>query len=136
MANRNVILTRREVFSSSHRLYSESRSLEENKKIYGKCINNHGHNYTLEVSVKGSVNPELGMFMNATVLKDIIRERIMDKLDHKNLDVDVPELKGITTTTENLAIFIWDQLKPHLEQYLYEVRILETENNFVIYRGE
>ncbi|KAF2076810.1 hypothetical protein CYY_001887 [Polysphondylium violaceum] len=136
MAQRTVILTRREVFSSSHRLYSEARTLEENKNIYGKCINNHGHNYTLEVSVKGAVNPELGMFMNATVLKDIIRERIMDKLDHKNLDVDVPELKGVTTTTENLAVFIWDQLKPHLNDYLYEVRVLETENNFVVYRGE
>ncbi|EGC35870.1 6-pyruvoyltetrahydropterin synthase [Dictyostelium purpureum] len=133
---RQVILTRREVFSSSHRLFSDSLSLEENKKVYGKCINSHGHNYTLEVSVKGEVNPDIGMFMNITELKEVIKTEVMDKLDHKNLEEDVPELKGIVTTTENLSIFIWDQLYKHLKNFLYEVRILETENNFVVYRGE
>ncbi|KYR02321.1 6-pyruvoyltetrahydropterin synthase [Tieghemostelium lacteum] len=133
--SRQVILTRREVFSSSHRLYSDELSEEENKKIYGKCVNNHGHNYVLEVSVKGVVDPKLGMFMNITELKEIMRIYVMDKLDHRNLE-GVPELKSIVTTTENLSIFIWDQLYPHLKQHLYEVKILETENNFVIYRGE
>ncbi|KAM9989551.1 hypothetical protein ACTFIY_005604 [Dictyostelium cf. discoideum] len=134
--SRTVILTRREVFSSSHRLFSDELSLEENKKIYGKCINSHGHNYVLEVSVKGAVKEDIGMFMNITELKEILKEKVMDKLDHKNLENDVPELKGIVTTTENLSIFIWDQLFPSLKDFLYEVKILETENNFVVYRGE
>ncbi|EFA77977.1 6-pyruvoyltetrahydropterin synthase [Heterostelium album PN500] len=136
MASKVVILTRREVFSASHRLYSEHLTEEENKATYGKCINQHGHNYTLEVSVRGKLNEKTGMFINATELKQIIKEEIMDRMDHKNLEVDVKEFQGVVTTTENLCVVIYELLAKRLGELLYEVKILETENNYVIYRGD
>ncbi|GAM24017.1 hypothetical protein SAMD00019534_071920 [Acytostelium subglobosum LB1] len=135
-AAKTVILTRREVFSASHRLYSDKLTPEQNKEIYGKCINQHGHNYTLEVSVRGKLNADTGMFLNISELKQIIKEEVMDRMDHKNLEVDVKEFEGVVTTTENLCVVIFQLLQKRLNELLYEVKILETENNFVIYRGE
>ncbi|XP_052758330.1 6-pyruvoyl tetrahydrobiopterin synthase [Galleria mellonella] len=134
-----VSITRRETFSSCHRLHSPFLSDEENKKLYGKCNNpnGHGHNYVVLVTVKGPVDPQTGMVMNVHDLKQYMQVAIMEPLDHKNLDQDVPYFKAVVSTTENLAIFIWDQLQKIMDkpQLLHEVKILETEKNHVVYRG-
>jgi len=135
-----VYLQRRETFSSSHRLHSFDLSEEENKKIFGKCNNpnGHGHNYTLLVTVAGRVNKTTGMVINLSDLKVILQEKVLSLVDHKNLDLDVPYFKEgkIPSTTENLAVFIWNELYPTLSDCLYEVKIHETENNVVVYRGQ
>ncbi|KAF9794988.1 hypothetical protein SFRURICE_011119 [Spodoptera frugiperda] len=134
-----VSITRRETFSACHRLHSPVLSDEENKKIFGKCNNpnGHGHNYVVLVTVKGPVDPSTGMVMNVHDLKEYIKVAIMDPLDHKNLDKDVPYFKNVVSTTENLAIYIWDRLVSVMEkpQLLHEVKILETEKNHIVYRG-
>jgi 6-pyruvoyltetrahydropterin/6-carboxytetrahydropterin synthase len=138
MANQ-VVLIRRTVFSASHRLISDQLSSEQNQKIFGKCFHpsGHGHNYELEVSLKGPVDPKTGIVMNLTELKTIIDEAVLSKVDHKHLNLDVEEFKKLNPTTENLAIVIWGWLKLALPpQLLYEIKIKETENNIVIYRGE
>jgi len=134
-----VLLARREHFSACHRLHSKELSDTENKELYGKCNNpnGHGHNYVFEVMVKGEVDKKNGMVMNLTDLKKHIKDEVMDVLDHKNLDLDVPYFKDVVSTTENLAIFIWNSLLPKIPPgLLYEVKIYETENNIMIYRGE
>ncbi|EXX78356.1 hypothetical protein RirG_015610 [Rhizophagus irregularis DAOM 197198w] len=125
-----VYLSRIETFSAAHRLHSPSLSDEENEKLYGKCNNpnGHGHNYK-------------GMVMNLEELKECIKITVMNVLDHKNLDHDVPYFKNIPSTSENLAVFIWYNIKDYLsekshEGKLYEVKLYETEKNVVIYRGE
>ncbi|XP_039757093.1 6-pyruvoyl tetrahydrobiopterin synthase [Pararge aegeria] len=134
-----VSITRRETFSSCHRLHSYFLSDEENKKLYGKCNNpnGHGHNYVVLVTVKGPVDPQTGMVMNVHDLKQYMQQAIMDPLDHKNLDEDVPYFKTVVSTTENLAILIWDKLQKVMDKpnLLHEVKILETEKNHVVYRG-
>jgi len=134
-----VYLSRRATFSSSHRLHSYDLSDSENKEIYGKCNNpnGHGHNYTLEVVVAGKPDIKTGMVMNLTDLKEVIKRKVLDIVDHRNLDLDVKYfLEGrIPSTTENLAIFIWKELQIDLGNLLFEVRIHETENNIVFYRG-
>jgi len=133
-------LTRREHFSACHRLYSQSLTEEENLKIYSKCANpnGHGHNYFVEVTVKGPVDPVTGMVMNITDIKQVMDEAIMKPLDHKCIDKDVPYFKNVVSTTENVAIFMWTQMKKLLEkpELLYEIKIWETENNIVVFRGE
>eukprot|EP01116_Phalansterium_solitarium_P009106 TRINITY_DN23131_c0_g1_i1.p3 TRINITY_DN23131_c0_g1~~TRINITY_DN23131_c0_g1_i1.p3 ORF type:complete len:137 (+),score=7.14 TRINITY_DN23131_c0_g1_i1:28-438(+) len=131
-----VILIRRETFSASHRLHNAALSDEENRKIFGKCNspNGHGHNYTLEVSVKGQVDPVTGMVINLADLKEFIRTAVLDRLDHRCIDLDVPEFAGVVSTTENVAIFIWNSLKPLVPQ-LHEVKIFETDKNIVVFRG-
>lgn len=133
-------LTRRETFSACHRLHSNLLSLEENQSVYGKCNNfhGHGHNYVVEVTVRGPVSPDTGMVMNITDLKEFMNQAIMDTMDHKNLDKDVPYFKEVVSTTENVAIFIWKNLTQLLPNpsLLYEIKIHETEKNIVVYRGE
>lgn len=134
-------LSRRLHFSASHRLHSHRLSAEENKKLYGKCNNpnGHGHNYIVEVVVKGEVDPVTGMVMNLSDLKKAIEESIMKVVDHKNLDLDVPWFRdnGFISTTENLAVFLWKQLITVLPRgLLYKVIIHETDNNVVIYKGD
>jgi len=135
-----MYLARRQTFSCCHRLHSKLLSDEENKNIYGKCnnLNGHGHNYVLEVILRGEINPTTGMVLNLNDLKEYISQAVIEKLDHKNLDLDVPEFSNQVSTTENLAIFIWNSLlKTNLSKHLlYEIKLYETENNFVIYRGE
>ncbi|XP_071861638.1 6-pyruvoyl tetrahydrobiopterin synthase purple isoform X1 [Bombus fervidus] len=139
-----VYLTRKEVISSCHRLhkifFSENLTEEENKNIYGKCNNywGHGHNYTVEVTVCGPVDPVTGMVMNISDLKLFMKKVLMDQLDHKNLDKDVPYFKNTVSTTENVAIYIFNELKRIMpnSDLLYEVKIYETDKNIVIYRGE
>jgi len=133
-----LYLTRREVFSSSHRIYNEKLTDEENFKIFGNCSNPnwHGHNYVLEVIVKGNVDPETGFVIDLKLLKQIIRENIIDKVDHKNLNLDVDFMRGINPTAENICIAIWNQLEDKIPAgELYSVKLYETENNYVEYRG-
>ncbi|KAI1896612.1 hypothetical protein AGOR_G00096560 [Albula goreensis] len=132
-------ITRVQSFSACHRLHSKSLSDEENRKIFGKCNNpnGHGHNYKVEVTVRGKIDRVTGMVMNLTDLKKHIEEAIMIPLDHKNLDEDVPYFADVVSTTENLAVYIWDSLVKLLPPgLLYEIKIYETEKNIVVYRGE
>ncbi|XP_012250966.1 6-pyruvoyl tetrahydrobiopterin synthase isoform X2 [Athalia rosae] len=134
-----VYLTRKEVISACHRLHSPHLTDSENVEIYGKCNNfwGHGHNYT-EVTVKGPMNLETGMVMNIAELKTYVKNVLMDQLDHKNLDKDVPYFENVVSTTENVAIFIFQELRKLIPNpdLLYEVKIYETDKNIVIYRGE
>ena len=141
-----VKLTRRETFSASHRLHNPKLSDQRNKEIFGKCNNpnGHGHNYVLEVSVKGQVDEVTGMVINLVQLKEVIRKAVMDDLDHKNVDLDVEyfRVSKKPSTTENLAVYIWGRLKAELKrlnlkgEILDGVKIWETEKNIVEYRGE
>lgn len=135
-----IHITRRERFNAAHRLFRSELSDEENLEIFGKCSNPnwHGHNYTLLVTVKGEIDPSTGFLINLKSLSKLIRELIIDKLDHKNLNLEVDFMQGKFTTTEQLAIGIWDQLiKPirDLGADLHKIRLEETENNFVEYFG-
>ncbi|KAL2077988.1 hypothetical protein ACEWY4_025673 [Coilia grayii] len=132
-------ITRVQSFSACHRLHSMALSDEDNKKIFGKCNNpnGHGHNYKVEVTVQGKIDRKTGMVMNLTDLKQYIEEAIMIPLDHKNLDKDVPYFADVVSTTENLAVFIWDSLAKLLPpNVLYEIKVHETDKNIVVYRGE
>ncbi|XP_068028413.1 6-pyruvoyl tetrahydrobiopterin synthase isoform X1 [Anomalospiza imberbis] len=132
-------LSRSVTFSACHRLHSKSLSDEENLKLFGKCNNpnGHGHNYKVVVTVRGEIDPVSGMVMNLTDLKEYMQEAIMEPLDHKNLDRDVPYFSEVVSTTENVAVFIWDSLQKLLPQgILYKVEVHETEQNVVVYKGE
>ena len=134
-----IYVSRRETFSASHRLHNPSISDEENINIFGKCNspNEHGHNYILEVVVAGEIDPLSGYVIDLKLLKKIIIENVINLLDLKNLNMDVDFLKGIIPTTENLAVGIWNLLKDKIPSgKLYAVKIAETENNFLEYRGE
>lgn len=134
-----LYLTRREVFSASHRLYNENYSDDENLRIFGKCSNpnGHGHNYVLEVIVRGKIDRSTGYVIDLKILKEIIRENVISKVDHKNLNVDVDFMRGMIPTAENIAVGIWNQLESKIPSgELYSVKIYETENNYVEYRGK
>lgn len=137
-----VYLTRRETFSACHRLHSKHLSDAENLKIFDKCnnINGHGHNYTVEVTVKGPIDDKTGMVMNISDLKKIINQAVMIPLDHKNIDLDVEYFaqNGIVSTTENVTIFIWKGIVENLPKNvcLDQVKVWETEKNIVVYKGE
>jgi 6-pyruvoyltetrahydropterin/6-carboxytetrahydropterin synthase len=134
-----VYLTRKEHFNAAHMLYNHAWSEEKNIEVFGKCANKnyHGHNYNLFVTVKGNPNPETGFVMNVKTLSTIIQKEVCDLLDHKNLSIDVPELKDKMNSTENLAIFIWNKIVPHLADCeMHCVELWETENIYVRYYGE
>lgn len=120
--------------------FSPHLSDEENKEVFGKCNNpnGHGHNYVVEVTLRGQVVRSTGMVMNIHDLKNCMDEAIMRPMDHKNLDKDVAYFADTVSTTENVAVFIWEGLKQTLPQpeILYEVKIYETEKNILTYRGE
>jgi 6-pyruvoyltetrahydropterin/6-carboxytetrahydropterin synthase len=135
-----IYLTRRERFSAAHRMFRNDWSDEENLNVFGKCSNPnwHGHNYTLWVTIKGEPSEEFGFVMNINVLKQIILENIINKIDHKNINLEVEFMKGKIATTENLAISIWNELCPLIEKtgsQLHCVKIEETENNSIEYYG-
>jgi len=135
-----VYLTRRERFSAAHRMFREEWSDEENLKVFGKCSNPnwHGHNYELFVTVKGVPSEDLGFFINIDRLKKIIKEKIIDKIDHRNLNIEVDFMQGKIATTENLAIAVWNELRSAIEREgaeLHCVKITETENNSIEYYG-
>jgi 6-pyruvoyltetrahydropterin/6-carboxytetrahydropterin synthase len=135
-----IYLTRRERFNAAHRLYREDWSEEKNLEIFGKCSNPnwHGHNYVLYVTVKGELNPALGYVVDLKLLSQGIQEHIIEKLDHKNLNLEVEFMNGRMASTEQIAMAIWEELKPHIQSLgveLHSVRLEETENNFVEYFG-
>jgi len=133
-----VYITRKESFCASHRLHSAKLSDEENRSIFGKCNNKngHGHNYTVKVTIRGPVDPITGMVMNLTDLKKRM-ESVLQTLDHKNLDMDVPFFADTCSTAENVAVYIWNNLTKFLpEVLLYEVKVNETGKNSARYRGE
>jgi 6-pyruvoyltetrahydropterin/6-carboxytetrahydropterin synthase len=134
-----VYVTRRETFSAAHRLFIPAKSDQENEKIFGKCSNPnwHGHNYTLEIVVKGKPEIETGFVIDIKILKEIIHEHIIKKVDHKNLNTETDFMKGIIPTSENITIAIWNQLKDKLPSgKLFSVKLYETENNYFEYKGE
>ena len=135
-----IYLTRRERFCAAHRMFRQEWSDEVNQRIFGKCSNPnwHGHNYVLWVTVKGEPSDEHGFVMNINILKHIILDNVINKIDHKNLNLEVDFMKGRIATTESLAVAIWDQLKPHIEKegaILHCIKIEETENNSIEYYG-
>jgi 6-pyruvoyltetrahydropterin/6-carboxytetrahydropterin synthase len=134
-----MIVTARLGFSAAHRLHNPKYDAEWNRTIYDKCDNpkGHGHNYVVTVSVKGTIDPETGMVIDLKRLKDIVRERVIDRVDHTNLNEDVDFLRGVIPTAENLARAFWQQLAPAIDSgALYEIALQETEKNSVVYRGE
>ncbi|KAI9347957.1 hypothetical protein DFJ73DRAFT_835950 [Zopfochytrium polystomum] len=132
-----VVISRRESFSAAHRLHSLHLTDEENVNVFGKCNskNGHGHNYSVEVFVKGEIDQRTGMVMNLTDLKHVLKEKVVDVMDHKNLDLDVEYFKTTPSTAENIVVFIWNSLLPAVPG-LFEVKLHETEHNAVSYRGE
>ena len=134
-----MIVSARLTFSAAHRLHNPNRDAQWNRDTYDKCDNprGHGHNYTLEVSVSGPIDPETGMVIDLKRLKDIMRDRVVDRVDHTNLNEDVDFLQGVIPTAENLARAFWEQLAPAIPHgRLHEVFLQETDRNSVRYRGE
>ncbi len=135
-----VYITRRETFNAAHKLWQPTWSDEKNNEVFGRCANKnwHGHNFILFVTVCGDPDPETGFVMNLKDLSTIIKHEVTEKLDHKNLNLDVPFLEGIMASTENIVIAIWKILEPKIAEYgaeLSKLKLVETENNFVEYFG-
>ena len=139
-----IYLTRKEHFNAAHKLYNENWSEEKNKEVFGPCANAnwHGHNYDLYVTVKGYVNEETGFIVNLKELSLIINKEIIDKVDHKNLNLDVDFMKGKLASTELLVVEFWKILEPLVAElnpgkaFLHSLKLYETERNFVEYFGE
>ncbi|HYX06758.1 MAG TPA: 6-carboxytetrahydropterin synthase [Bacteroidales bacterium] len=135
-----IFLTRRERFNAAHRMYRADWDDEKNLEVFGKCSNPnwHGHNYELFVTVKGMINPDLGYVVNLKEVSRVVREKIIDKLDHKNVNLEVAFMKDKIASTENLAIGIWEELEQPIRALgvqLYRIKLCETENNYVEFFG-
>lgn len=133
-----VKVSRKAHFNAAHRLYRPDWDDQTNTEVFGKCNNPlfHGHNYELIVSVTGPVDPQTGFVMDMKDLKDLIRSQVEDAFDHKNLNEQVPEFRNLNPTAENIAVVIWNKLRPHLNEDLdLEVQLFETPRNFVTYNG-
>lgn len=136
MSSKRVAVFRKEHFNAAHRLNNPNWSDEKNERVYGKCnnYNFHGHNYDLVVQVIGEVDPESGYVMDMKLLSDLIKVEILDKFDHKNLNLDTEEFRDINPSAENIAIVIYDKLRAKLPDHLdLRIRLYETERNFVEY---
>ncbi|MBI3004049.1 MAG: 6-carboxytetrahydropterin synthase [Ignavibacteriales bacterium] len=134
-----VYVTRRETFSASHRLYNPKLTEEQNVELFDKCANpnGHGHNYVLEVTVVGNPEQDTGYVIDLKDLKQLVRSEIIQKVDHKHLNHDVDFLKGTIPTSENIARAFWEILQSKIRgARLFSIRLRETENNSVEYRGE
>lgn len=135
-----VYLTRLEHFNAAHKLCNPAWSQEENEAVFGKCANQnwHGHNYELYVTIKGQINPDTGFLFDVKKLSILIKDHVIEQLDHKNLNLDVPFLQGKMCSTEVLAIEIWKQLAPHLPAgvQLHCIKLYETPRIYVEYFGE
>ncbi|MEO5569416.1 MAG: 6-carboxytetrahydropterin synthase [Bacteroidia bacterium] len=136
-----VFISRRERFNAAHKLYKEDWSPEKNLEVFGKCSNPnwHGHNYELLITVKGEPDAVTGFVIDLKELGEIVKSKIINKLDHKNINMDVDFMEGRMPSTEVLAMAIWDQIeKPIAEKkcMLHSVKLVETENNFVEYFGK
>ncbi len=133
-----VTVSRKAHFNAAHRLFNNKWSQKKNDIVFGKCnnLNFHGHNYELIVSVTGKINTDTGYVIDMILLKRIIKQEVEDKLDHKNLNLDVKEFKSINPTAENICIFIYNKIKPKLDPNLdLEITLYETPRNFVKYSG-
>ena len=136
MSQHKVAITRCEHFNAAHRLHNPAWSDEKNQKVFGKCNNPnyHGHNYDLEVKVTGHINPDTGYVMDAKVLSDIVKREVLDRFDHKNLNLDVDEFKTLNPTAENISVVIYDLVKKHLSPELeLKIKLYETRRNVVEY---
>lgn len=134
-----VTVNRKAHFNAAHRLYRKDWSIEKNTEVFGKCSNPnfHGHNYELIVGVTGEIDKETGYVVDIKVLKEIIKTEIEEVFDHKNLNIEVPEFKDLNPTAENMAVVIYNKLKPKLEERLeLEITLFETPRNFVNYSGK
>lgn len=136
-----IYITRRERFNAAHKLFRPEWSNDENMEVFGKCSNPnwHGHNYELFVTVKGEINAKTGFVIDLKALKEIIKTQVTDKIDHKNVNLDVDFMNGKMASTEVLAVEIFNQLKPHIEAagaQLHKIKLCETENNYVEFFGE
>ena len=134
-----IFITRKHEFCASHRLYNPDFSDAKNQATFGLCNNpnGHGHNYVMEVTLSGEVSLETGMVFDLKALKKLVQEEIIDKVDHKNLNVDVDFLNGTIPTAENLAIKFWEVLEPKIQTgRLHKVKLYESERNFVVYKGK
>ena len=135
-----VYITRKEHFNAAHKLWNPEWSDEKNQEIFGKCANKnwHGHNYDLFVTIKGTPASDTGYCMDLKVLSDIIKENVTEKLDHKNLNLDVDFMKGKMASTENLIIEMWNILEPLIPNgcQLHKLKLYETPNNYAEYYGE
>ena len=134
-----VYVSRKAHFSAAHRLFNPTFTEDRNEEVFDKCNNprGHGHNYTLEVTVAGLPDPETGYVIDLKKLARLMDELVIERVDHKHLNYDVPELRGIIPTAENIAIVFWQLLEPKIEDgKLFSVRLFESDNNFVEYRGE
>lgn len=133
-----VKVSRKASFNAAHRLYRDDWSFEKNQETFGKCNNPryHGHNYDLIVSVTGEIDKETGYVMDMKVLKDLIKLHVEDKMDHKNLNEQVDEFKSLNPTAENIAVVIFNSLRPHIKaENQLEITLYETPRNFVSYSG-
>lgn len=135
-----IYLTRRETFNAAHRLFRPEYDDVKNFEVFGKCSNPnwHGHNYVLYVTVRGELSPENGMVVNLKDLSRVIRERIIEKIDHKNMNLEVPFMQGRMASAEGIAMAVWDELEKPIRimgAQLYKIRVEETENNSVEYFG-
>lgn len=135
-----VYITRKEHFNAAHKLWREDWSDEKNAEVFGKCSNKnwHGHNYTLWVTVKGKPSEETGFVIDLKVLSKLVKDLVVEPLDHKNLNLDVPFMEGILASTENLVIAVWNLLEQPIADVggvLSYIKLEETENNYVEYFG-
>ena len=134
-----VAVYRKEHFNAAHRLYNPHWDNEKNDAVFGKCnnVNYHGHNYELVIKVVGEIDPETGYVIDLKYLSDIIKNNILSRFDHKNLNLDTEEFKNLNPTAENIAVVIYTILRPLLQQqYELKVKIYETERNFVEYPAD
>lgn len=137
---KKVKVIRRERFNAAHRLFNPNWTDEKNEQVFGKCSNKnwHGHNYTLFVTVEGHVDDDTGYVIDLKILSDLIKEKIVNKMDHRNLNLEVDFMKDCITTAENIAVKIYEQLEEGIKStgnHLYSVKLYETENNYVEYYG-
>ncbi len=134
-----VTVHRKAHFNAAHRLYRKDWSFEKNDAVFGLCNNPnfHGHNYELVASVTGDIDPETGFVIDVKILKDIIKAEVENALDHKNLNVEVPEFQDLNPTAENIAVFIYNKVKAKLDaKFHLEITLYETPRNFVTYSGD
>jgi 6-pyruvoyltetrahydropterin/6-carboxytetrahydropterin synthase len=135
----DVTVTRRLMFNAAHRVHNPALSDEENSRIFGKCNNPnwHGHNYILDVSVRGPVDPRTGYVIDLAALKQLVNERVVDRVDHRNFNLDVPFMQGIIPTSENIITAMWRELEPAIRPgKLVRLVLWETANNYVEYTGD
>ena len=135
-----VYLTRIEHFNAAHRLYNPNWTPAQNDEVFGKCANKnwHGHNFELHVTIKGVASPDTGFIFDAKKLAQVIQDRVIEKLDHRNLNVDVDFMKGKLCSIENLIVGIWKELEPGLPEnvHLHSLKLVETAKIYVEYYGE